>query len=317
MNDRDDDRSRDDRDDYDDRPRRRPAGDGGSNGYATAALVFGILSFCTSAFGGLPAIILGIVGISRAGQTGSGKGRAIAGLILGVTGTLATFVLAVMIGLLLPAVQKVREAAARATSTNNLKQIAIGVHSFNDVQTRMPFAGGDPAISGVKGGEVDPSLSWRVAMLPYIEQGALFQSFKADQPWDSAANRPASDTVVKSYVRPGDVPDATTPYRGFVGPGTVFEPAAGEKPLKLFEIEDGTSNTILAVEAADTVPWAQTKEISFDPKGPLPTIARPGQKVFLAVMCDGSVRSVSTSVSPATLKNAITRNDGAVLGADW
>src|SRR5262249_35023369 len=142
------------------------------------ALVLGVLGIC----GGLtsiPAIVCGILGLNRAGQLhGRGHGTAMAGLILGVV-TLMFVPAMVGIGLLLPAVQKVREAAARQMEMNNLKEIALAVHNYNDANNRMPTYANfsnDAART--------PLSSWRVTILPYIEQDNVFRMMKFDKPWD-------------------------------------------------------------------------------------------------------------------------------------
>src|SRR5205809_186527 len=76
-------------------------------------------------------------------------------------------IIAVLIGLLLPAVQKVREAAARSSCQNNLKQLALGLHQHHDGLGRLPAGGGFAPANG-------PSCAWTVRVLPYIEQGPLF-----------------------------------------------------------------------------------------------------------------------------------------------
>ncbi len=163
--------------DRDDRP-RAPT----TSGKAITSVILGVLSLLLcSVFTGLPAAI--IPGCPRPahdigrgqGRVG-GKGLAITGI---VTGALSFLCLPVMIGLLLPAVQRVREAAARIQDANNLKQISLAMHDYNFANGSFP-----PAATSATPRE-SRYLSRRVAILPYIEQERpLCNQFKMDEPWD-------------------------------------------------------------------------------------------------------------------------------------
>jgi hypothetical protein len=299
-------------DDYDGRPRSEDDRPPRSNGMATAALVLGILALC-GGLTGIPAIICGILGLSRAKQAGgTGQGSAIAGLVLGALG-IVLVVPAVLIGLLLPAVQKVREAAARTHDVNNFKQVGLAVLNHEATTRRLP----PPYVLGPNG---DPNrgLSWRVGLLPYLEQDALYQRFQLDQPWDSPANRPLSQTVVPQYLSAVDLPDNQTRIRVFVGPGTLFEdsPEWQTKP-SLGRIKDGASNTLMAVETGDKVSWAAPQEIPYQPAGPLPALGHPDRNVFLVMMADGSVKSLKKNISPTILHALISRNGNEALPPNW
>jgi hypothetical protein len=220
-------------------------------------------------------------------------------------------VAAVGVGLLLPAVQKVRTAAGRMSSSNNLKQIGLAIHAYHDVHGHMPQDITD------KNGK--PILSWRVAILPYIEQDNVYKQFKLDEPWDSANNKQWSQLAIKTYLSPQantPNPGGLTHYQAFVGPGTAFEPG---KKLKLTDFTDGTSNTIMVIETADAVEWAKPGGLPFDPKKALPKLAGPGDPNLLQVLLgDGSVRAVNLkTLTEKTFKNAIQRDDGNPLGQDW
>jgi hypothetical protein len=210
----------------------------------------------------------------------------------------------------LEAVQKVREAASRASSANNLRQIALAMHNFHDTHGRLPAQA-----TYDKNGK--PMLSWRVLILPYLEQNDLYKQFRLDEPWDSEHNKKLLDKMPKLYASPYDentLKDRTTYYQGFAGKGAFFE---GKKGLRFADFTDGLSNTIMVVEAAKAVPWTKPEDIPYDPAKPLPKLGRPGAKGFQAALCDGSVRFIADTIKETTLRNAITRNDGNPLGDDF
>jgi hypothetical protein len=211
----------------------------------------------------------------------------------------------------LEAVQKVREAASRTSSANNLRQIAIAMHNIADTTGRLPAQATYSKIG-------KPMLSWRVLILPYIEQNELYKEFRLDEPWDSAHNKKLLAKMPKIYASPYDentLKDHTTYYQGFVGKGAFFE---GKQGLRFpVDFPDGTSNTIMIVEAAKAVPWTKPEDIPYDPAKKLPKLARPGAKGFQAVLCDGSVHFIANTIKEMTLRNAITRNDGNPLGDDF
>ncbi len=210
---------------------------------------------------------------------------------------------------LVPAIQKVREAAARMSSANNLKQIGLAIHNYHDAYGHLP-----QDIVDKKG---KPLLSWRVAILPYIEQDALYKQFKLDEPWDSDNNKQWSQMAIKTFLAPDRSPakpEGLTSYRGISGPGTAFEAKA---KIKLTDFTDGTSNTIMVIETDELVPWAKPGDFPFDPKKPLPKIVAPGNRaVFQALFADGSVRAIKTTIAEKTLKAAFTRNGGEVIDFD-
>src|SRR5438094_8619723 len=111
-------------------------------------------------------------------------------------------IIAVLIGLLLPAVQKVREAAARAKSQNNLKQIALAVHNYNDA-----YPGKLPALTdlgtGAPNGWGYNSLFFNI--LPYVEQDNVYRVFQKGTPSTYAAPTVgATRTIIPTYLSPAD-----------------------------------------------------------------------------------------------------------------
>ena len=209
---------------------------------------------------------------------------------------------AIAIGMLLPAVQKVREAAQRTSSINNLKQIALAMHNYYSTYNGFPAA----AICDKKTGK--PLLSWRVAILQYIEEEALYKQFKMDEPWDSEHNLKLAKNMPKVYFHPkANKPgDNKTHYRLFYGKGAAFEL---NKPSGLAQITDGSSNTLMVVEAEESVVWTNPNDLAFDPAKALPKMLSIDGK-FSAAYCDGSVRTFKMPIDQEILKLLIQKNDG-------
>jgi len=241
------------------------------------------------------------------------KGRVIIKLTMPEELTGYASSLPIMVGLLVPAVQKVREAAARLQGANNLKQLALAMHSHHDAYKKFPAAICD------KDGK--PLLSWRVAILPFIEEGKLYGEFELDEPWDSEHNKKLLQRMPKILQMPdgSGAAEFRTHYRVFVGPDAV--PSAlfrtYNDKVSFRKITDGSSNTLMIVEAADSVPWTKPEELVYDPKGPLPRLYRRGpQSGATVAFADGSVRTLPALLPEATLRALITRDGGEVANFD-
>jgi hypothetical protein len=288
-----------------------------TSGLAIASLVCGLL-VCLPCLPAILGIILGIMGLSTIGQSRGrlrGQGLAIAGIVTSVLAGLLWLVAGPFV-VLIPAVQKVREAAARINSANNLKQIGLAMHEYHDEHMTFPAQ----AIYSKQG---KPLLSWRVAILRYLgpEEQLLYQQFHLDEPWDSPHNRSLLDRMPKVYKPPLHRNDAnwtTTPYQVFVGqrgvnPRPVF--VEGDKPPNLAVItnNDGTNATILAVEAADEVPWTKPQDLPYASNLPLPKLGIGSGSNFNALFADGTVRSLRNGVSEKVLRDMITYNDGNII----
>jgi RNA polymerase sigma factor (sigma-70 family) len=205
----------------------------------------------------------------------------------------------------LPALAKMRTASGRMKDQNNLKQIALAMHMYADVHGSFP-----PAAIHDKDGK--PLLSWRVAILPYLEQDALYKQFKLDESWDGPHNRQLVARMPATYAMPGLTKDRAgeTHYQVFTGKGTVFE---GDKGIKFSEITDGTSNTLLVVEAAGAVPWTKPADLPYDAAKPLPRLGGMFPEGFSAALGDGSVRFLSKTIDDSLLRALITRNGGELI----
>lgn len=288
-----------------------------------------------SLLAGIPAVILGVLSLSDiSGSRGrvGGRGLAITGIVLGVVGSLMIGP-AILLALLLPAVQKIRGAAERVQSANNLKILSLAMMNYSDVNAgRMP-----PSV--VYGPDGKPLYSWRVLLLPYVEADNLYHQFHLDEPWDSPNNKPLLAKMPKCFANPGDMATSITTgmthYQVFDGPGAPFDSSGPLRPFVLqgmkgplqlqasgrelrfpASFQDGTSNTFLIVEAADAVPWSSPQDLPFGPGKPLPKLGLPSRNGFNAAYADGFVKFVPSSTSEPTLRALITPNAGDVPGAD-
>ena len=108
-------------------------------------------------------------------------------------------IIAILIGLLLPAVQKVRDAAARAQCSNNLKQLGLALHNFHDVNNCFPASGWTMAGPGNPAGKF---VGWRPLTLPFIEQENLQKLYDFNSNWWEGTNPTAAAVPVKTYQCP-------------------------------------------------------------------------------------------------------------------
>ena len=224
-------------------------------------------------------------------------------IVLAVAGGLLLLCVVGGFFLIFPAITKVREAAARANEQNNLKQISIGMHNHASSTGRLPVA--------------DQNLAWRVHILPYIEQDNLYRQFDRNAAWNAGKNSTLGDTFIKTYQSPlDDPPTAQTHYRVFTGEGSVFDPENLRRGLQ-GGIADGTSNTLLVIDTAETVPWPAPKEVLLQKGGQFPEFGHPKRSHILIAMCDGSVRSVEKkAMDAAKIRAMATANGGEAIG-DW
>lgn len=205
---------------------------------------------------------------------------------------------------------RVADASARAMTQNNLKQIGLALHNYHDTHGAFPPA----AIVGKKGKKL---LSWRVEILPYIEQDALYRAFRMDEPWDSDHNKALFEKhamppvfMLHGVNKPGD---KVTYLQAPLGKDTIFDPIQG---IKITSITDGTSNTILAVYGKTAVPWTKPDDLEIDPKVDPRTLLNFNENGTSVLFADGSVRFLSKTITEETLKAMLTKSGGEVYSND-
>jgi hypothetical protein len=204
-----------------------------------------------------------------------------------------------------PAMNPLQQRALTARSTNRLKQLALAMHNYHDVNNHFPAA-------APLGPDGKTPHSWRIELLPYLEQQALFDQYRMNEPWDSENNKKILERMPDVFRSPfNDARSKSSGYYVFVGPGTIFEDSKG---VSIADITDGTSNTLMIVEAKRNTPWTKPEDIPFDPKKPSPAVGGFVKGQFTCALADGSVRSFSLDQVKNQLNWLISRNDGRVLG---
>jgi hypothetical protein len=192
-----------------------------------------------------------------------------------------------------------------ASAQNNLKQIVLAI--INSADTNR---GAMPSNSRTKDGKA--LLSWRVAILPYLEQVELYKQFKLDEPWDSDNNKKLIEKMPKLYA-PIRVKakEGETFYQVFSGPQTLHDP---KRPARYpASIADGTSNTGLVFEAGEPVIWTKPEDLVYDPKKPLPRLGGLFDGQSHVGMCDGAVMRLKKDPDETELRKLILPADGEVL----
>jgi len=227
-------------------------------------------------------------------------------------------------------VEKAQISAKRAKSVNNLKQLGLAMHGYYDTKKSCP-----PAASYDSNGK--PLLSWRVLFLQYLDSD-LYKEFHLDEPWDSEHNRKLIDRMPDVFRSPlSNVKDTgRTTYllpvdsRHFVGGREVVKPAKpGESPPDVSDalffggpkggtfqqITDGTSNTIMIVEADDAhaVIWTRPDDLTVDLDDPLKGLENKATGGFNSAYFDGSVRFIPNTMSKKNLRATLTPAGGEVV----
>ena len=139
-----------------------------------------------------------------------------------------------------------------------------------------------------------------MALLPYIDQGSLYNEFHLDEPWDSEHNKKLLEKMPTTFA-PADsqaFKDHETHYQAIVGKGTVFD---GTK-VGIVSIYDGTSKTILFVEAKKAVPWTKPEDFSLASDKLMSKLGDRVEGKFMAALCDGSVRFFPLAMKEETLR---------------
>lgn len=265
-------------------------------------------------------------------------------------------IIGVLLGLLLPAVQKLRQFAQRVQSQNHLKQIILATHQYADAND-----GSLPSTNGINGHTGYYEGPVFVGIMPYIGEGNLFATYTRQ----FGSNTISSEYVIKSYLSPADpsLPSSPIGIASYAANGTVFGPHS-----TMGQITDGQSNTIGYAEHYGygcfgvQYNWSEDSTLTYPPGGKMKFARRatfadsrmgdvcpltiqsgttgsepgltfqvhpsmdacnsqiaqgPDSAGMMVALMDGSVRSLAPGMSESTYWGAVTPSGGEVAGSDW
>ena len=241
-------------------------------------------------------------------------------------------IIGILVGMLLPAVQAVREAARRTQCANNLRQIGLALHNHHSALQEFPIG----TVEWRAGSDTNQrQLAWSASLLPYLEQQNVSDQLDLTQAFDAADNQLAAATVLSVYLCPSTIRETDQPDgRGACDYGGIFgerisspnNPAKGtmliDQVVRIRDITDGTSNTLIVSEdsMSPDAQWINGRNI-FDQAFPINQA--PGFENDIrsehpqganGVFCDGSVRFLNEAIDNETLAAICTRALGEVVG---
>ena len=199
-----------------------------------------------------------------------------------------------------------RESSLLNQQKNNLKMIMLAMHNYHDVHSHFPPAVVIDEPSGVP-------RSWRVELLPLLDEAKLYEQYKKNEPWDSEANLKVLAQMPGVFKDPTVMAETTnTAVTAAYGKNLAFE--VGDKEgRKIPDFTDGLSNTIAIIATKTDIPWTKPEDIKIDvTQDKLPQLGS-AEAGYLFGICDGSVRRAPGNVDVNVLKIALTRNDGEVF----
>ena len=196
-----------------------------------------------------------------------------------------------------------------------LRRIGIAMHQYYEKHGAFPFAGD-------KDGAVGTGLSWRVHILPYLGERALYEEFDLNQPWDSPHNRSLAAQIPEVYKAPYiELVEGTTIYLGVATPteSILWNQRKSEtffhrqgRTRRINQITDGTRYTIMIVAAdpSEAVIWTKPADWEFDPDAPRRGLGSNNLSGFLVLFADGSPGVIPYSIADDTLRRLFWINDG-------
>src|SRR5262245_32674018 len=208
--------------------------------------------------------------------------------------------------LLLPAVQSPGGGGRRASCANNLRNIALALWQYHDIHGTFP-----PAYIADEDGR--PMHSWRVLLLPYLDQRSVYRQYRFDEPWDGPNNSALAFAVgrLRCYECPSSNCNGESNYVAIVGSQTIWP---GSKTTKMVDIKDGAANTIILVETHNSgIHWMEPRDLDIadiargiNPPLGMGISSGHVHGVANVAFADGMVKAIDNKASPKALRAALT-----------
>lgn len=230
------------------------------------------------------------------------------------------FAVLVTLGLgfyLVEGVKEAREAARASACKGRFAQLLLALHNYHEAYGSFP-----PAYLTDEQGQ--PMHSWRVLILPYIEQQEIYDQYKFDEPWNSPHNLALSEKAHTAYFHCPSGPHENSPITDYVvvvGEGTAFP---GSRSTSMDDFQDGLEDTILIVEIANSdIHWMEPGDLDFrtmsfaiDDRS-RPSISSPHPCGPGAIFAESMpTYRLHASLSPASIKAMLTISGGEAFHKD-
>lgn len=207
--------------------------------------------------------------------------------------------------LIAPISQQLNETGEQSS---RIKQLVLGMQNYSDTYKGLPPAKNTLSPEGQE------RLSWRVHILPFIEQKNLYDKFKLDEPWDSPHNLTLLDKMPSVFAEPGAAPSSDTTIIKVQGPGTVYTTAVGPRT---HQVKDGGLTVLLYKTGPENkVPWTKPDVLQVDLENVQSALATQRKGFFYCAMVDGRVSTIKTSL-PAEQLKAIFSASGQEALPEW